>query len=96
MARQSWLDEKTQTPMIDDYARQLGSFIDAMADDRIDDSEISAQQQRLVALMQEVEPQLDDALHEKVTALLCELSALNCMQLLHSMAEERPKAQFRG
>ena len=32
MARKSWLDDKAKTTLIDDYARELGSFIEAMAD----------------------------------------------------------------
>ena len=96
MARQSWLDEKSQTPLIDDYAKNLGTFIDAMADGRIDDAELNAQEKRLVALMEEVEPQLDDAQHEKVTQLLCEMTAYSIMQLLNKMQKARPQAVFQG
>lgn len=96
MARQSWLDETTQTPLIDDYAKQLGSFIDALADGRIDASELASQEGRLVAAMKEVEPQLDDDLHGKVTQLLCELSAYNIMQMLHEVHQARPKTVFQG
>jgi hypothetical protein len=96
MARQSWLDEKTETPLIDDYARQLGSFLDAMADGKIDADELGQQESRLVSLMKEVEPQLDDPLHEKVTQLLCELSAYNVMQLLHQVSAARPQTVFKG
>lgn len=96
MARQSWLDDKTQTPLIDDYAKELSTFIDAMADGRIDDAELSDQEQRLVALMKEVEPQLDDAQHEKVTQLLCEMTAYSVMQLLSEVQKARPQTVFQG
>ncbi len=96
MPRTSWLDEDSKTVRIDDYARQLDAFVAAMADGRIDDKELTAQESRVVALMKEVEPQLADAVHERVTALLCELSAFNVMQLLHSLHEARPKTTFRG
>jgi hypothetical protein len=96
MARQSWLDEKTQTPLIDDYAKQLGSFIDALADGTVDASELAGQEGRLVAAMKEVEPLLDDELHGKVTQLLCELSAYNIMQMLHEVHQARPKTVFQG
>jgi hypothetical protein len=96
MARQSWLDDETQTPLIDDYARQLSSFLDAMADGRIDEDEVQAQEQRVAKLLKEVEPQLDDGLHQKVTQLLCELSAFSTMQILHELHTARPKTQFRG
>src|SRR5689334_14194269 len=67
--RSSWLDAKKQTPVIEEKARHLQSFLEAMADGRIEDSELHDQEARLVSLMKEVEPQLDDALHEKVTRL---------------------------
>ena len=95
-ARSSWLDDTLQAPLIEQYARQLDSFLETMADGRVDTSEIQAQEARLVALMREVEPQLDDALHEKVTRLLCELTAYDLMQMLHAMQEARPKTAFRG
>jgi hypothetical protein len=94
--RPSWLDAASHKPMIDQYARQLTSFIEAMADGQIDESELKAQEARLARLMKEIEPRLDDALHEKVTKLLCELTAYDLMQVLHSMQEHRPETQFQG
>jgi hypothetical protein len=96
MSRASWLDEDSKSVRIDDYARQLDTFVAALADGRIDDKELSSQESRVIKLMKEIEPKLDDPLHERVTELLCELSALNVMQLLHSMHEARPKSTFRG
>ena len=40
MARQSWLDETTGAPMIDQYARRLTSFLDSVADGEVDDDEL--------------------------------------------------------
>ena len=94
--RSSWFDEATQTPLIEESARQLDSFIQTLADGRVDADEIEAQETRLVALMKEVEPLLDDALHEKVTRLLCELTAYDLMRILHTMQQARPKSVFRG
>ena len=96
MARSSWLDEETQEVKIDDYAQQLTSFIDALADGRIDDAELEAQEKRVAEAMQDVEPQLDDEVHAKVTKLLCELSAFNIMQLMHTVDRARSKTTFRG
>lgn len=96
MSKTSWFDEKTNAPQIDQYARKLTSFIDAMSDGRIEAAELKAQESRLTALMKEVEPQLDDALHAKVTQLLCELTAYDLMQMLHEMQKSRPKTAFRG
>lgn len=92
----SWLDEAGQSPMIDQYAGQMDSFIQAMADGKIDASEIEAQEARLVSLMKEIEPQLGDPLHERVTQLLCELTVFNVMQMLHAMHANRPPTQFQG
>ena len=96
MARKSWLDDKAETTLIDDYARELGSFIDAMSDGVMDASEVANQEQRVVELMKEIEPKLDDKMHEQVTKLLCEMSALSVMQVLHELYEARPKVAFRG
>lgn len=96
MARTPWLDDNQETLRIDDYARQLGSFVDAMADGLIDDRELVTQEARVVDLIKQVEPLLDDSTHARVTELLCELSAFNCMQMLHTLYESRPKSTFRG
>lgn len=94
--RQKWFDDASHEPLIENYARQLDSFIQTMADGIVEDSEIKAQEDRLIGLMKEVEPLLDDEAHAKVTQLLCELTAYDIMQMLHSFQEARPKTQFRG
>jgi sirohydrochlorin ferrochelatase len=94
--RASWFDEKSHHLLLEQHARQLDSFLQAMADGKVDANELHAQEERLVALMKEIEPQLDDALHEKVTRLLCELVAYDQMQMVHTMQEARPKGVFRG
>ncbi|MDM8005878.1 MAG: hypothetical protein QUV05_06975 [Phycisphaerae bacterium] len=94
--RSSWLDANSHKPLIDQYARQLTSFMEAIADGRIETPELAAQEARLTRLMKEIEPQLSDALHEKITRLLCELTAYDLMQMLHSMQENRPQTTFHG
>ena len=94
--RQSWLDGKSQMPLIDEYTQKLSEFVAAISDGHVDDAELAAQEKRLVTLMSEVEPALDDALHGKITQLLCELTAFNVMQTLHSLQSNRPKTQFQG
>ena len=59
-------------------------------------AEVAAQENRLVALMEEIEPQLDPALHAKVTDLLCELTVYDFMQAMVSLEKSRPKTAFRG
>ena len=95
-ARTNWLDETTDEPLIGQYAERLGTFIEAMADGRIEPKELADQEARVVALMKSVEPKLDGALHEEVTHLLCELSAYNIMHTLHQLMETAPKTKFRG
>jgi hypothetical protein len=94
--RASWLDPKSHAPLIDQYARRLTSFMTAMADGKVDDSELDEQEARLVKLMKEIEPRLDGDLHGKVTQLLCELTAYDIMQMLHAMQAQRPQTVFRG
>ena len=94
--RTKWLDEKTQAPVIDQYAQKLDTFVQTMADGIVDDKELKAQETRLVNLLKEVEPLLDDNQHEKVTRLLCELTAYDIMQMLHTIQQARPKTKFRG
>lgn len=91
-----WFDEATETPMLAEYARKLDSFCGAIADGRVTTAELVAQEERLVALMRELEPLLSPEAHEKVTQLLCEVTAYDLMQTLHTAGKARPKAKFRG
>jgi hypothetical protein len=95
-SRTEWLDEKSDTPLIGQYVERLGSFLDAMADGKIESSELKTQEARVVALMKSIEPALNDELHEQVTHLLCELSAYNIMHTIHDLVKEQPKTRFRG
>jgi hypothetical protein len=95
-AKSAWFDETSHTPLIADKARRAESFIAAMADGRIDESEIQSQEKRLVQLMQKIEPQLAGGLHDQVTELLCELTVYDFMQALRSLQEARPKTKFQG
>jgi hypothetical protein len=90
MSRKSWLDDKGETTLIDGYAQQSADFIQAMADGKIDDSEVQQQEEKLVALMKKIEPNLDDQQHAELTELLCELSTFNVMQMLHVIHKSRP------
>jgi hypothetical protein len=92
----AWFDADKHTPLIAEKAQRTQSFITAMADGRIDAAEIAAQENRLVELMSEIEPQLSPALHDKVTELLCELTVYDFMQAMVSLDKSRPKTAFRG
>ncbi len=95
-ARQNWLDAAQETTLIDEYAQKLTPFLDALADGKIDTSELTSQEKRVVELMKKIEPTLNDAQHADVTRLLCELTALNVMQTLNSLQAERKPTKFRG
>ena len=95
-AKSAWFDEASHLPIIGDKARRAESFVAAMADGKIDASEIKAQERRLIALMEEIEPKLDASLHAKVTELLCELTVYDFMQAMNSVEQARPKTVFRG
>jgi hypothetical protein len=94
--RKSWFDAKTNKPLIDEYARSLESFVTTMADGKVEPRELTNQEKLVVKLMKEIEPLLDDEVHEKVTRLLCELTAYDIMQMLTTMDSARPKTKFRG
>jgi hypothetical protein len=67
--------------------------MDAIADGHVDEAELQSQERRLVELMKEVEADLSDSQHAKVTRLLCELTAYNVMQTLHSLQSARPQTR---
>ena len=92
----SWFDAASHKPLIGGYVQRLEPFINALADGKIDNTELNAQEKRLVTAMKAVEPKLDAATHGRVTELLCELTAYDVMQMLHAMQTSRPKASFQG
>lgn len=91
MARQNWTDEAGETTLIDDYARETTSFIEAMEDGKIEQSELDKHEAKLVALMKKVEPSLSDQQHADMTELLCEMSAYSVMQMTFMMAQAQEK-----
>jgi hypothetical protein len=93
--RLSWLSE-ADVPVIDEYAQQAKTFLKAMADGVIDGKELKEQEAHLVELMKEIEPKLNDKLHEKVTRLLCELTVYDLMKVLHTIQKKRPQTEFQG
>jgi hypothetical protein len=94
MARTSWFDEKTELPVVQEQIRKLESFTSALSDGVVSKAELSGQEQRLLAAMKKVEPELSDDLHSKVTTLLVELTAYNVMRLLHELQTERARMAF--
>ncbi len=95
-SRTNWFDDESKAPLIEQHARKLTSFVDALADGKVDDQEIRTQESRVISLMKEIEPKLDDALHAQVTELMCELTAYDVMRMLNQMQVTRPRTAFRG
>jgi hypothetical protein len=95
-SKSAWFDEDANTPLIAEKAQRLDSFVAAMADGKVTHEELKGQEERVVKLLKEIEPQLEPALHDRVTALLCELTAYDIMQVLNMMQQARPEAKFRG
>jgi hypothetical protein len=92
----SWFDENSNTSRIAQQAQRLDSFLAAIADGKVTDQEVHAQEERVVRLMKDIEPQLDAKLHDRVTELLCELTAYDMMQAFNLMQTARPATKFRG
>ena len=91
MARTSWFDERAEHPVIQEQLAKLDSFTSAMADGVVDKKELDSQEQRLVAAMKRLEPELSDEQHTKVTTVLVELTGYNVMRLLHELQAERAR-----
>jgi hypothetical protein len=96
MAKTSWFDDKAEHPILQERATNLDSFTSALADGVVSKQEVEGQEQRLVTAMRALEPELSDALHEKVTTVLVELSAYNVMRLLHELQTERARMAFNN
>src|SRR5262245_41837180 len=94
--KSGWFDENSNQALIAEQAQRLDSFVEAVADGKVTDDEVKAQEARVVKLMKEIEPQLGPELHERVTDLLCELTAFDMMQALNLMQQARPVSKFRG
>jgi hypothetical protein len=94
--KSSWFDEAAHTPLISQQAQRLEPFVAAMADGKITDNELKAQDERVIKLMKEIEPQLEPKLHARLTELLCELTAYDIMQMFHMMQDSRSASKFRG
>jgi hypothetical protein len=94
MARTSWFDERAEHPVIQEQLAKLESFTSAMADGVVEKQELDAQEQRLVAAMKKLEPELNDELHARATTVLVELTAYNVMRLLHELQAERARMAF--
>ncbi len=95
-AKTPWFDDSSETPLIAEYARKLDSFLAAIADEVVEAKELDEQEKRVVTVMREVEPLLSPEAHEKVTRLLCEVTAYDLMHARRMAGHARPKTRVRG
>ena len=95
-SRTPWFDAATHKPLINEYAQRLQSFTQTMADGQVDRNELKAQENRLIASMQEVEATLKGPMHQKVTRMMCELAAYDMMQAVRMLQETRQPTVFQG
>jgi hypothetical protein len=94
--RISWLRASTDTPLIGKYARKMKSYVTATADGFISDGELKGQEAVVAGLLRDVEPQLDDDLHGKVTTLLCEMAVYDMLQTMHTLQKSLKRTKFQG
>ena len=94
MARASWFDDKAEHPVVQERLMKLDSFTSALEDGVVTKQELNGQEQRLAAAMKNVEGELSDDLHSKVTTMLIEMTAYNVMRLLHELQVERARMAF--
>lgn len=89
MARINWLDEETNLPALDAQVQRLGHFTRSMADGVIDSEELATQAANVASAMKEVQEELNDDQHARVTNLLLQLTAYNVMTTLAELAASR-------
>jgi Holliday junction resolvasome RuvABC endonuclease subunit len=78
MPRRAWFEAHEKLPF--ESVARLESWQEAMADGVIEIEEVEQQKERLLGLLRELEPLLDDATHERVTRVLEEWTVLTAMQ----------------
>ena len=60
----------------------------------MDKQELEDQEARLVSAMKDIEGQLSDEQHEKITRVLLELTAYDIMRMMHEIQTERLRRKF--
>ncbi len=81
MPRRSWFDAKQgERPTIGTTLPGLDTWQAAVEDGVIEAHEVEAQKDLVLQLLRDLEPMLDDPLHERVTRVLEEWTVLSAMQ----------------
>lgn len=87
---QSWFDQKTGFLQLDELAQGQPSFRKILEDGIITPEELREQSSQVLALMQELDKQLDEQQHELVTRLLSELAVLFAASQYHEIQQLKP------
>jgi len=74
MPKSSWFDDKTSEMLFFQYANQMASWQEAIADGVIDETDLARQGERVTQMLRALEPKLDDAVHEELTEVFFELA----------------------
>ncbi len=86
MSRKAWFEPQSNQEMFSQYFQRMESWQQAIADGKITSEELSQQAERVAGLLSEIEPRLDDELHEQITQLLLEIAVFNEMQRIFEAA----------
>lgn len=78
--RTSWFDPEQGPLHLAEYFQRMGSWQQAIADGKITPEEIRDQSHRVIALLKEVEPLVNETEHQLVTETLYEMAVLQAMQ----------------
>jgi hypothetical protein len=79
-SRISWFDQEKGPLYLSEYFQRMDSWQQAIADNRITPEEIRDQASRVIALLKEVEPLVNETEHQVITETLYEMAVLQAMQ----------------
>lgn len=83
MARDGWFDGKGIDLLRDEFLETHEGWQSYIADGQITAGEILEQETRIVQMLREIEPLIEDSVHEKLTKVLLEYEVLVNMALVH-------------
>jgi hypothetical protein len=79
-SRISWFDQEKGGLHLADYFQRMASWQQAMEDGKITPEEIRDQSNRVIALLKEAEPLVNETERQLVTETLYEMAVLQAMQ----------------
>lgn len=83
MARDGWFDGRGVDLLRDEFLETHAGWRRYIADGQITAAEILEQENRIVKMLKEIEPTLNDQQHETLTKILLEYEVLVNMALIH-------------